>query len=374
MIGGSREEENGRLSYCQRGICLCMFDSGIFRVASNSDDETYEERRRKNIKENQAMLTKLLADIKDLPGLPDLPMFRQAPAPKEICPVIYYKKQKLKIRKFYVVGPGSEPIPVKPVKPRRSLDTERASPLRRNPSRHARYSPSKDSPSSRTRLSSRLQQKREEEGDDVFPMMPGQKLVIKFGPSPASRKRRLSDGESDVESRGDEFEIFEDELPLEEEIIMKDDEESDEEYEVPTPTKKRRGPTYNAPRHPDDITEEELKMVADSVKDKSYDSIYGSTCHQCRQKTNDMKTICHSATCSGVRGQFCGPCLRNRYGEDAREALLDETWTCPPCRGNCNCSFCRKKQGRNATGILIHLAKHNGYRSVKDFLESFGRN
>lgn len=51
---------------------------------------------------------------------------------------------------------------------------------------------------------------------------------------------------------------------------------SDEEYEVPTPTKKRRGHTYNAPRHPDDITEEELKMVADSVKDKSYDSIYVS--------------------------------------------------------------------------------------------------
>ncbi|XP_030833692.1 cell division cycle-associated protein 7 [Strongylocentrotus purpuratus] len=340
-----------------------MFTADLF-CGEAIDDETYEERRRKNIKENQAMLTKLLADIKDLPGLPDLPMFRQAPAPKVSCAEA--------CRKHSIIFLYAQPV--KPVKPRRSLDTERASPLRRNPSRHARYSPSKDSPSSRTRLSSRLQQKREEEGDDVFPMMPGQKLVIKFGPSPASRKRRLSDGESDVESRGDEFEIFEDELPLEEEIIMKDDEESDEEYEVPTPTKKRRGPTYNAPRHPDDITEEELKMVADSVKDKSYDSIYGSTCHQCRQKTNDMKTICHSATCSGVRGQFCGPCLRNRYGEDAREALLDETWTCPPCRGNCNCSFCRKKQGRNATGILIHLAKHNGYRSVKDFLESFGRN
>lgn len=24
-----------------------------------------------------------------------------------------------------------------------------------------------------------------------------------------------------------------------------------------------------------------------------------------------------------MRGQFCGPCLRNRYGEDVRTALLD---------------------------------------------------
>ncbi|XP_054760535.2 cell division cycle-associated protein 7-like [Lytechinus pictus] len=323
-----------------------MFTEDLF-AGEDIDEETYEERRRKNIKENQEMLTKLLAEIKDMPGLPDLPMFRQAPVPKK--------------------SP-------KPVKSKRSLDIHRMSPLRRNPSRHARYTPSKDSPSSRTRSSSRIQRKREEEGDDVFPMMPGQKLVIKFGPSPASRKRHLSDGESDVESRGDEFEIFEDELPLEEENAGKvDDGDSDGEYELPTPTKKRRAPTHDAPRHPDDITEEELKMVADSVKDKRYDSVYGSTCHQCRQKTNDMKTICRSATCFGVRGQFCGPCLRNRYGEDAREALLDANWTCPPCRGNCNCSFCRKKQGRHATGILIHLAKHHGYRSVKDFLESVGR-
>lgn len=42
---------------------------------------------------------------------------------------------------------------------------------------------------------------------------------------------------------------------------------------------------------------------------------------------------------------------------------------CPPCRGICNCSYCRKRDGRCATGILIHLAKFYGYDNVKEYLE-----
>ncbi|XP_071510024.1 cell division cycle-associated protein 7-like [Diadema antillarum] len=324
-----------------------LFTADLFN-GEEIDEESYENRRRKNIQENQQMLTKLLAEIKHVPGLPDLPMFRQSPAA--------------------VKAP-------KPSRPRKSLEVQRASPVRRNPSRQARFSPTKgNTPATRTRLSNRLQKKREERDDEFFPLVPGQKLVIKFGPSPATRKRHASDGESDLDSRGDDFEVFEDELPVEGAEGVRGHEESDddddeEEYELPTPTKKRRAAVPAAPRRPDELTEEELNLVANSVKEKSYDSVYGTTCHQCRQKTHDTKTICRSGSCTGVRGQFCGPCLRNRYGEDAREALLDENWICPPCRGNCNCSFCRKKQGRHATGILIHLAKHHGYRSVKDFLE-----
>ena len=33
--------------------------------------------------------------------------------------------------------------------------------------------------------------------------------------------------------------------------------------------------------------------------------IQGSTCHQCRQKTDDLKTICRNTQCAGVRGQVC---------------------------------------------------------------------
>ncbi|XP_051033781.1 cell division cycle-associated 7-like protein isoform X2 [Phodopus roborovskii] len=134
--------------------------------------------------------------------------------------------------------------------------------------------------------------------------------------------------------------------------------------------KYRRRHRVSSCRSVKDITEDDLENVAITVRDKVYDKVLGNTCHQCRQKTIDTKTVCRNQGCGGVRGQFCGPCLRNRYGEDVRTALLDPEWTCPPCRGICNCSYCRKRDGRCATGILIHLAKFYGYDNVKEYLES----
>ncbi|XP_042657836.1 cell division cycle-associated 7-like protein isoform X2 [Tyto alba] len=134
--------------------------------------------------------------------------------------------------------------------------------------------------------------------------------------------------------------------------------------------KRRRSSKYSSHRPVEDITEEDLDNIAITVKDKIYDKVLGSTCHQCRQKTIDTKTICRNQGCGGVRGQFCGPCLRNRYGEDVKSALLDPAWVCPPCRGVCNCSYCRRRDGRCATGMLIHLAKFYGYNNVKEYLES----
>ncbi|XP_069826308.1 cell division cycle-associated protein 7-like [Dendropsophus ebraccatus] len=119
----------------------------------------------------------------------------------------------------------------------------------------------------------------------------------------------------------------------------------------------------------EDITGDELNNVADNVSDKVYNAVQGSTCHQCRQKTLDTKTNCRNKECRGIQGQFCGPCLRNRYGEDVREALLNPDWTCPPCRGICNCSFCRQRDGRCATGILVHVAHYHGYNDVHTYLK-----
>ncbi|XP_011359952.1 cell division cycle-associated 7-like protein isoform X2 [Pteropus vampyrus] len=133
----------------------------------------------------------------------------------------------------------------------------------------------------------------------------------------------------------------------------------------------RRRHRISSFRPVEDITEEDLENVALTVRDKIYDKVLGNTCHQCRQKTIDTKTVCRNQSCGGVRGQFCGPCLRNRYGEDVKSALLDPDWMCPPCRGICNCSYCRRRDGRCATGILIHLAKFYGYNNVKEYLESF---
>ncbi|GAA6078077.1 cell division cycle-associated 7-like protein [Tachysurus ichikawai] len=146
--------------------------------------------------------------------------------------------------------------------------------------------------------------------------------------------------------------------------------EIDEELRVNRDTPRRKYRKRVSVRMPDDITEEELDNVADRAKDKILDKENGSTCHQCRQKTLDTKTECRNLYCQGVKGQFCGPCLRNRYGEDVRTALLDPTWECPLCRGICNCSLCRKRDGRCATGALTHLAKYYGYDNVKEYLES----
>ncbi|XP_072262104.1 cell division cycle-associated protein 7-like [Pyxicephalus adspersus] len=153
----------------------------------------------------------------------------------------------------------------------------------------------------------------------------------------------------------------------------------DQLVEEREPVRRRRStrPSIHAIPHVirpvEEITEDDLKNVAENVKEKVYHTVLGSTCHQCRQKTMDTKTNCRNVECRGVQGQFCGPCLRNRYGEDVRTALLDPNWTCPPCRRICNCSFCRQRDGRCATGILFPLARYHGYNDVHSYLNSLQR-
>jgi len=114
---------------------------------------------------------------------------------------------------------------------------------------------------------------------------------------------------------------------------------------------------------PEDVTDAMMNKIH-YVGKKVYDSDLGTCCHQCRQKTKDQKTICRSGHCVGIRGQFCGSCLENRYGENVGVALKDPEWTCPPCRNICNCSFCLE----TPTGILIHLARGKGFKSVHHYL------
>ncbi|XP_018571271.1 uncharacterized protein LOC108910967 isoform X2 [Anoplophora glabripennis] len=137
--------------------------------------------------------------------------------------------------------------------------------------------------------------------------------------------------------------------------------------------KKSRASSHNTVRTPivpvEDITDNMIANIARKGTTKVY-SDTGTSCHQCRQKTKDQKTFCRSLSCVGVRGQFCGVCLENRYGEDVAVVLKDPMWKCPVCRDICNCSFCRHKAGKRPTGILAPLAQQSGHKSVKDFLES----
>ncbi|KAI4489392.1 hypothetical protein M0802_011147 [Mischocyttarus mexicanus] len=120
----------------------------------------------------------------------------------------------------------------------------------------------------------------------------------------------------------------------------------------------------------DEVTQEMIDNVAKNTTIKKYSKINGISCHQCRQKTLDTKTICRSGECIGSRGKFCGPCLHGRYGEDIVKALKDPNWACPPCRGLCNCSLCRAKNGLAPTGILAPTVHEEGYSSVMDYLQS----
>lgn len=127
----------------------------------------------------------------------------------------------------------------------------------------------------------------------------------------------------------------------------------------------------------EDVTQYMLENIAHYSVGKTYDAVIGTSCHQCRQKTTDTKSCCRSQSCIGIRGQFCGPCLKNRYGELVEDTLLNPNWECPVCRGFCNCSICRNRDGKCATGILIGLAKNRGFSNVKDYLahinkEEFG--
>ncbi|XP_068450970.1 cell division cycle-associated protein 7-like [Clinocottus analis] len=179
-------------------------------------------------------------------------------------------------------------------------------------------------------------------------------------PERASRRQTRSMGGTDSPSTPKEEEL---ELSLEELLEVRR-------------SPQRRGATRpkqckpHCVRPVEDITEDEIQLVADNMTDKVYNRVTGSTCHQCRQKTVDTKTCCRSEDCRGIHGQFCGPCLRNRYGEDVKKALLDPEWKCPPCRGICNCSFCRQREGRCPTGILFPLAQYHGFSDVHSYLSS----
>ncbi|KAK9719435.1 Cell division cycle-associated 7-like protein [Basidiobolus ranarum] len=103
-----------------------------------------------------------------------------------------------------------------------------------------------------------------------------------------------------------------------------------------------------------------------------YDSVRGSTCHQCRQKTMDEKVRCTSITENGDRCNVLldEMCLRNRYGLTLDEAQSSGDWVCPVCQGICNCSICRRRNGLPATGILAHVCERLGYSSAAELLES----
>eukprot|EP00210_Caulerpa_lentillifera_P001351 g1299.t1 len=97
--------------------------------------------------------------------------------------------------------------------------------------------------------------------------------------------------------------------------------------------------------------------------ERVYNSIKGTTCHQCRQKTIARHTEC--TKCKKYTGRYCGDCLFMRYGENLDEVSKKDDWTCPVCRDICNCSFCRLAKGWEPTGNLFRKATvEKGFKSI----------
>lgn len=123
------------------------------------------------------------------------------------------------------------------------------------------------------------------------------------------------------------------------------------------------------------------------VGNRLYDSRLGLTCHWCRQKTVEAHAICTRRECAEqvtpkgeIRARlpvaFCGPCLKNRNGEDVVAATASGAWICPKCRGSCgpgcdgccNCGPCRRRKGLPHTGQLAPEARERGFTNVHDYL------
>ncbi|XP_061373413.1 uncharacterized protein LOC133315767 [Gastrolobium bilobum] len=132
-------------------------------------------------------------------------------------------------------------------------------------------------------------------------------------------------------------------------------------------------------RNPEVYTEEHEKLLGDCETiwelyvdgydedgERIYDAVKGESCHQCRQKTLCQHTSCNK--CELSQGQLCGDCLYTRYGENVIEANHDPKWTCPACRGICNCSRCRREEGWMPTSNIYRKVTKLGFKSVAHYL------
>lgn len=329
----------------------------MFRPEHLSD---YELLREKNIQERAAMLEALMKDVEEFKALsaPVKKSTPRAPRPKR-------KYEEDEDDFSPCIGPPSEGRSTR--RSSRRFQEDRSPPRTR--SRRDSAGSTFSSPTSSDWLCGDDEDEEEEK-----------LLYFKF-----RFKQPLEFTSQDSDDSDDEIEVFADDMDVN---LMKQRRKGkknrrnlDHEFSgfsSTSPTKRRDSGARRAGNgfdpnvdivQPEDVSSNMIRNVAETSS-KVYNQSSGTTCHQCRQKTIDQKSICRSGDCRGVRGLFCGPCLQNRYGEDVREALKDPRWCCPPCRGLCNCSICRNRNGKAATGILLHIAMQRGFGNVKDYLES----
>ncbi|KAL9654266.1 hypothetical protein ABK040_010298 [Willaertia magna] len=156
-----------------------------------------------------------------------------------------------------------------------------------------------------------------------------------------------------------------------EDYVEEEEEEEEEKKRQQGNKKKRKSKGDDSQSRDTPKKKKKEKSSNRSSKSKIYDSVKGTTCHQCKQKTLDEKThckFCVSISNSSIRGAFCGSCLKNRYGEEIEQVLQTTDWKCPICRNICNCSSCRRKAGKFPISITTREALKANYKCVNDML------
>jgi hypothetical protein len=155
-----------------------------------------------------------------------------------------------------------------------------------------------------------------------------------YGPAAAPRRKRAREPTADAEA------------------------DADAQAEAGAPAKKRKAPPPPKPPKPplsafaarctlekrvgakESYRLGQLLLLGSAVEpyegERGVKDTEGTSCHFCRQKMRGLFTRC--ATCDAPAGSWCGGCLRTRMGENVEEALADAAWSCPECRGTCNCS------------------------------------
>ena len=82
-------------------------------------------------------------------------------------------------------------------------------------------------------------------------------------------------------------------------------------------------------------------------------------CRVVAWKAHTANAVLHQCSLT-LQGVLCGDCLFMRYGENILEVKEKDEWTCPVCRGLCNCSNHRIRRGWAPTGSLYRHAIAEG--------------
>jgi len=201
---------------------------------------------------------------------------------------------------------------------------------------------------------------------------------LKKSKSVTPRKRRRVDRSNSTVRNGTRQEVKindEDEEENEDNVVATDDNEGEEDSEAV-------------------VSDSSPSATSSSSKTKNLGRGRGRnvqqpgiTCHQCKQKTVELKSSCkfcylryvkksHDLThpiadWESYSSHFCSTCLKNRYGQDVdfqQGNVLRDDWKCPICTDTCNCSSCRKRANKVPFSVTTREAQKKGYSSVHEML------